>query len=130
MFDPGAESGSSGSSGTADFGGWFDGVGNYDGVVDRTGEDEVTVQVGSQANDGAFGFGPAAISVSSGTTVTWEWTGDGGSHDVQADDGSFASELTDEAGHTFSHTFDNTGTTKYYCMPHKTMGMKGAVVVE
>ncbi len=130
VFDPGAESGSSGSSGTADFDGWFDGVGNYDGVVDRTGEDEVTVQVGSQANGGAFGFGPAAISVSSGTTVTWEWTGDGGSHDVQADDGSFASELTDEAGHTFSHTFDNTGTTKYYCMPHKTMGMKGAVVVE
>jgi nitrite reductase (NO-forming) len=133
VFDPGTESESGGGSsteGTADFGGWFDGVSNYDGVVDRTGEDEVRVQVGAQANGGGFGFGPAAIEVSSGTDVVWEWTGEGGSHDVQADDGSFASELTDEAGHTFSHTFESTGTTKYYCMPHKAMGMKGAVVVK
>jgi len=33
-------------------------------------------------------------------------------------------------GHIFSQTFDDTGTTKYYCMPHKTMGMKGAIVVK
>jgi len=131
VFDAGEEaSGSSGGQSTAEFDGWFDGVDNYDGVVDRTGEDEITVQVGSQANGGAFGYGPAAVKVSSGTSVTWEWTGEGGSHDVQADDGSFASELTDEAGHTFSHTFDATGATKYFCMPHKTMGMKGVVVVE
>ena len=90
----------------------------------------MTVQVGAQANGGGFGFSPAAVAVSPGTTVVWEWTGEGGSHDVQAKDGSFASELTDESGHTFSRTFDATGTTRYYCMPHKTMGMKGAVVVE
>ncbi|NHX35571.1 nitrite reductase, copper-containing [Halolamina sp. R1-12] len=129
VFDPGQES-SSGGGGPAEFDGWFDNVDNYDGVVDRTGEDEITVQVGSQANGGGFGFAPAAVAVSPGTTVTWEWTGKGGSHDVQADDGSFASELSGEAGHTFSQTFDDTGTTKYYCMPHKTMGMKGAIVVE
>ncbi|MFW5949042.1 MAG: plastocyanin/azurin family copper-binding protein [Halolamina sp.] len=44
--------------------------------------------------------------------------------------GSFASELTDEAGHTFSHTVDGAGTTKYSCTPHEVMGMKGEVVVE
>ncbi|WP_241966836.1 halocyanin domain-containing protein [Haloplanus aerogenes] len=102
---------------------------NYDGPVDRTGEDEVTVQVGSQANGGGFGYGPAAVSVSPGTTVRWEWTGEGGSHDVRADGGSFASQMTADAGHTFAQTFDAPGTTKYYCMPHKAMGMKGAVVV-
>ncbi len=129
VFDPGQEAGGE-SEGPAEFDGWFDNVDNYDGVVDRTGEEEITVQVGSQANGGGFGFGPAAVAVSPGTTVVWEWTGEGGSHDVQADDGSFASEMVGDAGHTFSHTFDETGTTKYYCMPHKTMGMKGAVVVE
>ncbi|WP_233752281.1 MULTISPECIES: halocyanin domain-containing protein [Halostella] len=129
MFDPGTEA-SVTSRGSDGLDGWFDDVDNYDGIVDRTGEDEVSVQVGSQANGGGFGFGPAAVSVSPGTTVVWEWTGEGGSHDVQADNGSFASQMTDEAGHSFAHTFDGTGTTKYYCMPHKAMGMKGAVVVE
>ncbi|MFB6194770.1 MAG: halocyanin domain-containing protein [Haloplanus sp.] len=129
MFDPGEEAGTA-TQGSADFDGWFDGVENYDGVVDRTGETQVTVQVGSQANGGGFGFGPAAVAVSPGTTVSWEWSGEGGSHDVRADDGSFASRMTGEAGHTFARTFDAAGTTKYYCMPHRAMGMKGVVVVK
>ncbi|MFC7230941.1 plastocyanin/azurin family copper-binding protein [Saliphagus sp. GCM10025308] len=37
--------------------------------------------------------------------------------------------LSDE-GETFEHTFDETGTFTYYCSPHVSMGMKGAVVVE
>jgi hypothetical protein len=37
--------------------------------------------------------------------------------------------LTDESGFTFEQTFDETGVTKYACVPHKMMGMKGAVVV-
>jgi len=112
-----------------EFGGWFDNVGNYDGMVDETGSDEVTVSVGAEANGGAFGFGPAAVEVSPGTTVVWEWTGSGGSHNVVAEDGTFESELTKESGHTFEYTFEETGTYKYACTPHRSMGMKGAVVV-
>ncbi|MDL0126454.1 halocyanin domain-containing protein, partial [Halobacterium salinarum] len=48
--------------------GWFSGdakggaVGNYDGTtVDRTGTDEVTIDVGVDANGGTYGFGPAAV---------------------------------------------------------------------
>ncbi|SHG90835.1 halocyanin domain-containing protein [Halobaculum gomorrense] len=119
-----------GSSGSASFDGWLEGVSNYDGVVDRTGRSEVTVEVGVQANGGYYGFGPAAVRVSSGTTVTWEWTGQGASHNVVAQDGTYESELVAEAGHTFTHTFESTGTSKYYCMPHKALGMKGVVVVE
>ncbi|MFC7068732.1 halocyanin domain-containing protein [Halobaculum lipolyticum] len=115
-------------SGT-DFGGWFDGVANYDGVVDRTGQSEVTVEVGVENGDGPYGFGPAAIRVDPGTTVTWEWNGQGGSHNVVAEDGSFESELVAEAGHTFSHTFESEGQFTYYCQPHEALGMKGAVVV-
>ncbi|WP_277556054.1 halocyanin domain-containing protein [Halobaculum limi] len=115
-------------SGT-DFDGWFDGVANYDGVVDRTGQSEVTVEVGVENGDGPYGFGPAAVRVDPGTTVTWEWNGQGGSHNVVADDGSFQSELVSEAGHTFSQTFDSEGVYKYLCQPHEALGMKGAVVV-
>nr|WP_232701774.1 halocyanin domain-containing protein [Halobacterium wangiae] len=132
--DVGSASGSSDTQGdgesepaSVDFDGWFDNVGNFDGVVDETGSSEVTVEVGAEANGGQFGFGPAAVRVDPGTTVTWEWVG--GSHNVVADDGSYESELTDEDGFTFTQTFEEEGVSKYYCMPHEQMGMKGAVVV-
>ena len=103
---------------------------NYDGVVDETGASEVTVTVGSEANGSHFGFAPAAVRVSTGTTVVWEWTGLGSSHNVVAEDGSFESDLVAEEGHSFSRTFAEPGTVEYYCTPHRTMGMKGVVVVE
>ncbi|WP_198662063.1 halocyanin domain-containing protein [Halorussus litoreus] len=112
-----------------DLGSWFEGVSNYDGVVDRTGESEVTVKVGASGNNGNFAFGPAAVRVDPGTTVVWEWTGQGSIHNVSAEDGSFESEQTDEEGFTFEQTFDEAGVTKYVCTPHATMGMRGAVVV-
>ena len=128
--DGGGSGGDGGSGEAASFDGWFDNTDNVDGVVDETGADAVTVEVGTEANGGAYGFGPAAVRVSTGTTVTWEWTGEGASHNVAAEDGSFESELVGEAGHTFEHTFEESGTTKYACTPHEAMGMKGAVVVE
>lgn len=124
----GNESGDSG--GSEDFDGWFDNVDNYDGVTDETGADEVTVEVGADGNGGAFAFAPAAVRVDSGTTVVWEWTGEGGQHNVVDQDGAFESELVSEEGHAFEHTFEESGTYKYACNPHKSMGMKGAIVVE
>ena len=123
-----------GTAGTAaaqpSFGGWMSDVGNYPEVVDETGSSEVTVQVGTEANGGAFGFGPAAVQVDPGTTVIWEWTGEGGQHNVVAQDGaSFDSELVADAGFTFEHTFEEEGATTYYCQPHQSLGMKGVVVV-
>ncbi|WP_458206972.1 halocyanin domain-containing protein [Haladaptatus sp. NG-SE-30] len=112
-----------------DYGDWFGDVDNFDGTVDMTGKKTVTLEVGSEANGGGFGFGPAAVRVDPGTTVTWEWTGNGGSHNVAAEDGSFKSDMLSDAGATFEHTFEEKGITKYACEPHKSMGMKGAVVV-
>ncbi len=124
----GAATGVSAQSGDVES--WLSDTSNFDGVVDRTGQSSVTVEVGVEANGGAFGFGPAAIRVSPGTTVTWEWTGNGSAHNVVDADGAFESELTDAAGHTFEHTFSETGTYTYSCTPHETLGMKGAVIVE
>ena len=112
------------------YGGWFDGVSNYDGTDDFRGRTDVTVDVGAKGSLGYYKFSPAAIAVSPGTTVTWRWTGKGGSHDVRAESGAFRSgDLAAETGHTFSHTFDSPGVFKYYCTPHKSMGMRGAVFV-
>ncbi|QKG94066.1 halocyanin domain-containing protein [Halorubrum salinarum] len=109
-----------------DYGGWMEGANNYEQTVDATGQDEVTVSVG--AGDG-LSFGPAAVAVSTGTTVVWEWTGQGGGHNVAADSGAFESETVTEEGHTFEYTFEETGTFTYECTPHSSVGMKGAVVV-
>ncbi|MFD1642088.1 halocyanin domain-containing protein [Halohasta litorea] len=112
-----------------DYGDWFGNVGNYDSTVDERGSDEVTITVGSSANGGAYGFDPAAIHVDPGTTIVWEWSGDGGSHNVVAEDGSFESELTEEAGHTFEYTVEAEGIITYACSPHKSLGMKGTIAV-
>jgi len=137
----GSEDGSDGSSdgGGGDGGGgvpseveeYLSETDNFEGSLeDATGQGEVTVQVGTEANGGNFGFSPPAVRVDSGTTVVWEWTGQGASHNVVDEDGSFESELTNEEGFTFEQTFEESGTFLYFCTPHKAVGMKGSVVVE
>lgn len=105
-------------------------VGNYDGFEDLRGQSSVTVEVGVEANGDFWGYGPPAIRVDTGTTVTWEWTGEGGSHNVLDEDGAFGSDLYSEAGQTFDYTFDSAGTSLYYCEPHESVGMKGVVITE
>ncbi|ELZ28471.1 halocyanin [Halogeometricum pallidum JCM 14848] len=112
------------------FDGWLDGVEGADSLVDRTDASDVRVRVGTEGNGGYFAFAPVVLRVSSGTTVTWEWTGVGSAHNVVAKDGSFRSELTGDEGTTFSHEFDASGVAKYACLPHRSLGMKGVVVVE
>jgi halocyanin-like protein len=103
-------------------------VSNYDGIDDHRGEEAVTVEVGA-GEDGLL-FGPAAVRVDPGTTITWEWTGEGGGHNVNAQEGAdVTSDTTDASGHTFEHTFDAEGVGKYQYDPHVRVGMKGVVVV-
>jgi serine/threonine-protein kinase len=108
----------------------LDGANGYDSSIeDRTGQDEVTVEVG--AGNG-LSFAPAAVRVDAGTTVVWEWTGQASPHNVASTDDSatdFESELYSEAGQTFEQTFDQAGIQLYVCEPHQAQGMKGAVDV-
>ncbi len=117
-------------SAEVDYGDWFADTENYDGTtVDARGESTVTVRVGVEANGDAFGFGPPAVWVDPGTTVRWVWTGEGGSHNVVAADDSFRSGDPASGGDvTFEYTFEEEGTTRYFCSPHRGVGMKGAVV--
>jgi halocyanin-like protein len=99
------------------------------GMVDLTGRGEVAVEVGAKGNGNFWAFEPAAVNVSTGTTVVWEWSGQGGAHNVVARDGAYGSELHNDAGVTFEYTFEGSGVSLYVCEPHESSGMKGAVVV-
>jgi halocyanin-like protein len=125
-----AASGTAGAEQAGDFDGWLEDDDSYEGdLVDETGSDSVTVAVGVDGNDGTNAFDPSAVQVDPGTTVVWEWTGDG-FHNVVAESGAdFESETTDSAGFTFEHVFEEEGVVKYYCGPHQGLGMKGVVVV-
>ena len=113
-----------------DFGGWLGGIDG--GYTDARGQSEVTVEVGASGNGGNIAFSPAGLWVDPETTVTFEWTGEGGSHNVVAQEGPAALDSgskVDEAGHTYEHTFTEGGITNYVCQPHSSLGMKGAVAV-
>ncbi len=112
------------------YGDWFENVSNFEGTVDRTGRDSVQVAVGAEGNGGGFAFSPAAVAVSTGTVVEWVWTGKGGEHNVVAEDGSFDSEFASSQGFTYDRTFTRNGVHRYYCKPHLSLGMKGAITVE
>jgi halocyanin-like protein len=126
--DENDESGGGGGSGDSSaYEAWLDDAPNYDGTAaDRTGQETVTVTVG--AGNGLV-YEPAAVEVSPGTTVVWEWTGRGGQHNVREESGAFESELASTEGTTYERTFDAPGVVRYYCVPHQAVGMKGVVDV-
>jgi serine/threonine-protein kinase len=104
----------------------------YEGTIaDYTGQDEVVVDVG--AGDIGFAFAPPAIRVDAGTTVVWEWTGEGGAHNVVSEDAAAtqfnSGDPIDEQGYTFEQTFESAGIQLYYCTPHKANGKIGGVEV-
>jgi plastocyanin len=72
-------------------------------------------------------FNPPQVTVKAGTTVLWRDVE--GTHDMVADDRSFASAVLFEGG-TFSHTFTRPGTYRYVCTLHLGAGMWAEVVVE
>jgi halocyanin-like protein len=125
------EGGGGGGTTRPDLGGYLDDVGNFDGsVTAATGQDEVTVEVGVDNGGQPYGFGPPAVHVSKGTTVKFEWTGEGGGHNVVAENGAFDSgSPVSQAGVNFEHTFEEGGVFNYFCSPHKSLAMKGSIVV-
>jgi halocyanin-like protein len=108
---------------------WFANTDGATTVVDARGQSTVEIAVGAVGNGGAFSFDPVAVRIDPGTEVVWTWTGNGGSHNVVAEDGAFASDYASEQGATFEYVADTAGVLPYACVPHKAMGMRGALVV-
>jgi halocyanin-like protein len=129
-----SEDGGDGSDGAPEemagmFDGWLAETSNFEGVVDRTGEDVVTVGVGAAGNGGRFAFDPSAVRVDPGTTVVWEWLVDGRAHDVREAFGAFESEQSEQVGDRYAVTFDGERVWKYECTDRSKRGMRGVVVV-
>ena len=121
------------------YGGYLDDVENFEGTADARGMDPVELKVGVEPD--GFLFGPsAAVLIEPGTTIEWMWTGRGGNHNVVhdpevVDEPTFDSRPTHEGGvaaaegTTFEHTFEEAGIFEYVCTPHRSLGMKGVIVV-
>ncbi|RAW45909.1 halocyanin domain-containing protein [Halorubrum sp. 48-1-W] len=105
---------------------------NFDGsIADETDDDAASVAVGAEGNGGHLAFDPPVLKVSPGTTVVWEWTGEGGSTNVAFEDLDVRSgDPTADPETTFEHAFEEPGTYRYSSLPHEAIGMRGAVIVE
>ncbi len=120
-----------------DFGPYLDDARGFDdNVTDLRGEEEVTVAVGD--GDEGLAYGPATIWIDPGTTVIFEWTGDGGGHNVALEEGTdnFGfDEIIAEPGVHYEYTFteedaeENDGIVLYKCTPHEGQGMKGGIAI-
>ena len=103
--------------------------------------DQNTVAMETEGDD--YYFDPIGLFVKSGTTVTFRI--ESGSHSSTAyQEGNGPAEVTripedaeawdsgtlSEQGATFEHTFETAGTYDYFCIPHKSLGMVGRIVVD
>ena len=83
------------------------------------------------SSTGSFGFNPATITITVGTTVTWT-NKTSAPHTVTSDDGtSFDSGNSNPIaanGGTFSFTFTKAGTFAYHCQIHPFM--KATIIVQ
>lgn len=68
-------------------------------------------------------FGPAAVQIEPGQTVTWTWTGQE-DHNVVGD----GIESPTQSTGTFAHTFADPGVYDYECTLH--FFMRGEVIVQ
>jgi len=94
----------------------------------------VTISVG--AGDQGLAFDPTLVWVDEGTTITWEWTGAGGAHNVQTVDGGGPASLDSgdpvgEEGATYEYeaSGEDAGITHYHCVPHTAVGMHAGIAV-
>jgi halocyanin-like protein len=110
---------------------WLSDANNFDGdAVDETNADTVTIQVGTKSGDRHLAFAPPVVAISTGTTVQWRWTGEGGGHDVVFVDADVrSSQIHADSGVYLEHTFETKGSYRFVCKPHEDFGQKGAVIV-
>ena len=106
--------------------------GNVGSYTDARGQDSVTISVG--AGDQGLAFDPTLVWVDEGTTITWEWTGAGGAHNVQNVEGPASldsGDPVDEEGYTYEYetSGEDAGITHYHCVPHDAVGMHGGLAV-
>jgi plastocyanin len=95
----------------------------------RTGATTAAVAEKATVKVSNFQFTPKVLTITPGTTV--EWVNEASRHTVEADDGSFKSEVLKQED-KFEHKFDKPGTYAYHCEFHGEKGgkdMAGKIIV-
>ena len=92
----------------------------------------VTVKMLNKLDDRSMVFDSEIVRVNSGDTVLWESTDPG--HNVQFISKNGVPEgvekFKSKVGKDAEYTFTIPGIYAYWCVPHKTMGMIGFVIVD
>jgi plastocyanin len=79
-----------------------------------------TTKSGTEVKIDNFSFGPAAITIPAGSTVTWT-NNDDVPHVVSSDDNKMFKSKALDTDDRFSFTFTKPGTYNYYCAIHPKM---------
>ncbi len=93
--------------------------------------EDTTVRMLNKLEKRSMVFDPEIVRINVGDTVTWESTDKGhnvefiSKNGVPEGVGKFKSKINKDA----EYTFTIPGIYAYWCVPHKTMGMIGFVVV-
>jgi plastocyanin len=77
---------------------------------------------------GASSFNPATLTVARGTTVTWR--NDDNDVHTSTSDNSVWDTGDMRRGVSRTTLFDTTGTFRYHCIFHRSMGMVGTIIVQ
>ena len=92
--------------------------------------------VGVGAGEADTGFDPAAVKISTGTEITWEWASADKPHNVVQIAQTGTEEAAFDSGEpqqgnniTFRYTFEEAGIYRYVCTPHRQQTGRGAIVV-
>lgn len=113
---------------------WLSDVNNYDGsIVDKTGQSEVTIEMGAEGNDGNFAFEPPATRIDNNTIVIWNDIDEDWVHSLNFVEGFDTAEGThhsEEDPDLEKVTFNSAGIILYSCAPHEALNEKGAIIVE
>ena len=92
------------------------------GSID-TGDDVTEVTITN------FAFSAPTITIARGETIRWRNT-TSSFHTVTPDGHQvFVERQTNAQGQTFATRFDTPGRYRYYCAPHRALGMTGEIVV-
>jgi plastocyanin len=76
-----------------------------------------------------FAFSAPTITIDRGTAVRWRNT-TGTFHTVTPDGHqAFTQRQTSSSGETFETRFDAPGRYRYFCEPHRALGMTGEIIV-
>lgn len=77
-----------------------------------------------------FAFSAPTVTIDRGKSVRWR-SSTGTFHTVTPDGHqAFTARQMSASGQTFDVRFDTPGRYRYYCEPHRSLGMTGEVVVQ